>query len=409
MFIRKYAHSLFSLRKYSDNLSIISLSVTNLNPNDLSDTLDKLAQNKLILTNIKPKSSSDLNKTFEIHLETRDEASLRSLFPILQNKGISVDKFESKKIVWFPRDLKELDSIRAKTSTSGSLEVPADHPAAHDEVYKKRRSEIGEIARNHSIFEKKVPKVQYTIKEIETWQKIFDNLTPLHKKHACKEHNDSFEDIKKNCGFQRNNIPQIDDINDYIRDKTGFKLIPITGFLDLKEFFIYLAFKFFSCTQYIRHDSTPFYTPEPDLVHELMGHIPLLANPEFADFSQQLGLASLGASDSDIKKLFACYWFSIETGLVKENNQNKVYGAAALSSVNEILNAMSTEKIRHFDPFEVCELEFPFSSLQSFYCSANSLAEVRQMMQKYLESISGGFKTSYDAKNQRIKIDLIPS
>lgn len=104
----------------------------------------------------------------------------------------------------------------------------------------------------------------------------------------------------------------------------------------------------------MRHPNVPLYTPEPDLVHELLGHAPMFAVKDFADFSQEIGLASLGASEIELKRLASIYWFTIEFGMCNENGKAKAYGAGILSSVGELAYAVTDEpKLYPLDPYEI--------------------------------------------------------
>jgi phenylalanine-4-hydroxylase len=171
------------------------------------------------------------------------------------------------------------------------------------------------------------------------------------------------------------NIPQLEDISVFLREKTGWRLKPVGGLLTSREFLNGLAFKVFHTTQYVRHPHDPLYTPEPDIIHELLGHAPMFAHQDFADFSQEIGLASLGANERELTQLAAIYWFTLEFGMCKEGNTQKAYGAGIISSVGELEYCMTNKpKFHPLDPYEITSkyLGFPISTMQPDYFVAES-------------------------------------
>merc|ERR1712142_500665 len=272
-------------------------------------------------------------------------------------------KDNAEAVPWFPRRIQDLDKFANQILSYGS-ELDSDHPGFTDQVYRARRKEFADIA-FHYKHGTPIPKVNYTEQERGVWKVVFNNLKRLYKTHACYEHNHVFPLLEENCGYSEDDIPQLQTVSDFLKSVTGFQLRPVAGLLSSRDFLAGLAFRVFHSTQYIRHHTRPHYTPEPDICHELLGHVPLFADPAFAQFSQEIGLASLGASEEFIQKLATCYWFTVEFGITRQNGELKAYGAGLLSSFGELEWCLSGKpELRAFDPATTGDQKYPITEHQ---------------------------------------------
>jgi len=234
-------------------------------------------------------------------------------------------------------------------------------------------------------------------------------LIKLYPKYACKQHNYVFPLLQQNCGYGPDSIPQLEDVSRFLQECTGWRLRPVQGLLSSRDFLNGLAFRVFHSTQYIRHQTKPFYTPEPDVCHELLGHVPLFADPDFADFSQEIGLASLGASDEDIVKLGTVYWFTVEFGLCKEDGEIKAFGAGLLSSFGELNYAVGIDNQRKpqvidFDPFDASKRKYPITDYQPLYYCATSFQNAKEQIIKFSNNMNRPFSVRYNPLTQSVDI-----
>lgn len=217
----------------------------------------------------------------------------------------------------------------------------------HDPAYKQRRVDIAQLAREHTVGHP-IPRVEYTQEEATVWAAVVQELQPLYNRHACG----AFLRTLPMFNLSPTTVPQLEDVSAILKKTTGWQVRPTAGLLHPRDFLAGLAFKCFHSTQYIRHSSNPSYTPEPDLVHEVLGHVPMLADPAFCDLVHQIGIASLGADDATIWHLTKVYWYTVEFGLVREGGEVKAFGAGVLSSFGEMQNmAQGDVELLPFDPF----------------------------------------------------------
>jgi phenylalanine-4-hydroxylase len=263
--------------------------------------------------------------------------------------------------------------------------LPIDHPGAHDPIYRARRNYIAELAigfREHP--ESGIPKVPYNSIEDETWTKVVGKLKPLHKSHVSK----TLLQASEKLNIPLDHVPQLKVLNQELKKFHGFSLEPIGGLVESRAFLTALKHRVMLCTQYIRHSSKPEYTPEPDIVHEVVGHVPSFTDQELVDFSIMIGKLSERASASELQELERLYWYTIEFGLIKEENEVKAFGAGLLSSIGELQNSFSPEvEKKDFNLIEVINTPFDFSKMQTKLFIMPSLTQVRKSAEKHFKHL----------------------
>jgi monomeric phenylalanine-4-hydroxylase len=259
-------------------------------------------------------------------------------------------------------------------------ELHLDHPGASDAAYRERRDYIASLSKK---FRETgvITDVDYNEDEQNIWRHVAARLEDLHQKHASP----FYLKAKRDLGISVDRIPQLSEMNRRLKEATNFRLAPVEGLVDTRAFLSWLSWRTMLSTQYIRHHSRPEYTPEPDIVHEAIGHIPMFTNQNFADYSQFIGHGARIATDQQIEELGRLYWYTVEFGLVEHDGDVKAYGAGLLSSFGELEHAFSDKvERRPFDLEEVINHDFTYSDMQPVLSVIPSYAELKEATRRYI-------------------------
>jgi phenylalanine-4-hydroxylase len=271
------------------------------------------------------------------------------------------------------------------TSADGAVTVhlAEDHPGFGDPQYRARRNHIASRALGWEPG-RPIPHVDYTEEEREVWRTVCRELAAKHARLACAEYREAMARLS----LPADRIPQLQEVSDRLRPLTGFEYHPAAGLVPFDEFYGSLADGIFHSTQYVRHHARPLYTPEPDLIHEVIGHGGTLASPRLAELGRLAGHAARRLETQAGRDFFATvFWFTIEFGVVREAGELRAYGAGLLSSYGEIEEFRGAE-IRPLDIAEMGVRTYDITRYQPILYAADGIDELLEVV--------GGFFAAYD-------------
>jgi phenylalanine-4-hydroxylase len=266
----------------------------------------------------------------------------------------------------------------------------------------------------------------YTQDDHEVWRDLFDRRWGMLEQQVSRQ----FIDGLKILRLTRDRLPLLDDlvldrditlaggdvlpkgarlngINKFLQAQSNWASYGVPGYLPAKAFFACLAQREFPTTVLIRPRETMDYLPEPDIFHDVFGHVPLHTLKVFADFLQTYGKAALLCEDEHhIKRLGRLFWFTVEFGLIQEEGRVKIYGSGLVSSHSEAEYSLKgawekkgqsaedckerpVAEWRPFDLDRICETDFEIHHFQPIYYVLESFEQLRDAMNEYAEQVIG--------------------
>ena len=220
----------------------------------------------------------------------------------------------------------------------------------------------------------------YTPEQHAVWAELVRRRRPQINEHACREYLEGYEII----GLRDDRLPNLCAITDRIRPRTGWSATPVSGFLPGEAFFEMLAARMFPTTTWLRGRDSLEYIPEPDIFHDVFGHVPMHAHRVFADFLQHYGAICARVKDADIlERLGRLFWYTVEFGLIRQDGKIKVYGSGVISSHKECTNVIESGcEVRNFDLDEVLATPVKVDELQKKLFAIESFDQIYEAVQR---------------------------
>jgi phenylalanine-4-hydroxylase len=221
------------------------------------------------------------------------------------------------------------------------------------------------------------PWAGYSKTDHEVWDTLYKRQRELLPAYACQE----FLDGVERFGFGEGGIPRFEDLNKVLGEATGWEIVAVEGLLPDEVFFDHLANRRFPVSWWIRRPDQLDYLSEPDLFHDLFGHVPLLLNPVFADYMQAYGKGGMKAyaiGPEALMNLTRLYWYTVEFGLIRTDAGLRIYGAGIVSSKGESIYSIDSASPNRigFDLERVMNTRYRIDSYQQTYFVIEDFAQL---------------------------------
>ncbi|HEV2132912.1 MAG TPA: phenylalanine 4-monooxygenase [Terracidiphilus sp.] len=218
----------------------------------------------------------------------------------------------------------------------------------------------------------------YTEEQHAVWAELVGRMMPEIEQHAAREYLEGFAII----GLQKDKLPDLKAISARLAPRTGWSSTPVSGFLPAPAFFEMLASRNFPTTTWLRSRESLEYTPEPDIFHDVFGHVPMHSHKVFADFLEHYGRVCAGISDAEIlEKLGRIFWYTVEFGVIRQDGEVKAYGSGLISSHGECRNVMAGNcAIHDFTLDEVLATRVKVDELHKLLFAVSSFDQVYEAM-----------------------------
>jgi len=219
---------------------------------------------------------------------------------------------------------------------------------------------------------------RYTPAQHAVWKTLFERQSKLLVGRAC----DEFVTGMQALPIAPDQIPDFRQLSEVLKQHTGWEVVAVPGLVPDEVFFEHLANRRFPAGQFIREANQLDYLQEPDVFHDVFGHVPLLMNPIIADYIQAYGVGGLRAKEKGVLDLLArVYWYTVEFGLVEQKDGLRLYGAGIVSSYTESIFALddaSPNRVR-FDLARVMQTDYRIDDFQETYFVIRDLDELLQL------------------------------